>query len=60
MIQDRDPGDETDCPRASDAMEAKAAALVALIGTVGTVSQKTLANMMLHQREAHQERRSRP
>jgi len=73
VIQDRDPGDETDrhspmtldgynnklAPRASDALEAKAAALVALIGTVGTVSSKALENMMIHQRQMHQERLKR-
>jgi hypothetical protein len=63
MIQDSDPGDENDHPLASEALEAKAEALeakaealVALIGTVGTVSQKTLADMMAHQRQVHQER----
>lgn len=55
MIQDRDPGDETDHepPQASPELEAKAAALLDLIGSWASVSQRTLEAA---QRQHHQER----
>ena len=53
MIVDRDPGDESDVPRASDGLEAKASAMVALIGSVGTISQAALERVVAEQRAAH-------